>query len=147
MQKTQKVFFKRFDKELPIPSQATAGAAGIDLYARETVTINPQEVALVPLNVGFKLPQGHWVLLAARSSLHKQGVLLANGIGVGDEDYCGDNDEYKAALLNYRSEPVTITRGERIVQMILMSKVLVELEEVEKLGSKDRGGFGTTGKK
>lgn len=139
--------FKRFDKSVPAPLQATPGAAGIDLYARETVTIQPREVALVPLNVALKPPEGHWLLLAARSSLFKKGVQLVNGIGVGDEDYCGDDDEYKAALLNYTNTQVEITKGERIVQVIVMPKVPVQLEELEKMADPNRGGFGSTGKK
>lgn len=72
---------------------------------------------------------------------------MANGIGVGDEDFCGDNDEYHAALLNFTQQPVTIERGDRIVQMIVMPRERVELEVVTKLSGKDRGGFGSTGKK
>lgn len=101
---------------------------------------------MVPLNIALELPKNHWVLMSARSSLHKRGLMMANGIGVGDEDYCGDNDEYRAALLNYTKEPVTIERGERIVQMIVMQREPVEVEIVEKLEGKDRGGFGSTGK-
>jgi len=142
-----KIRIKLFDLELPAPEYKSKKAAALDLYARTTVTIQPGEVGMVPLNVALELPENHWVLMSARSSLHKKGVMMANGIGVGDEDYCGDNDEYRAALLNYTKAPVTIERGERIVQMIVMHREPVELEIVEKLGNKDRGGFGSTGHK
>jgi dUTP pyrophosphatase len=140
-----KIKIKRFDLTLPLPEYKTAGAAAFDLVARETVTIEPQQVVLVPLNIAIQLPADHWALLTARSSLFKKKVLLANGVGVGDTDYCGDNDEYKAPLLNFSNEIVTIEKGERIVQMMILSRERVEFEAVEHLDEKDRGGFGSTG--
>lgn len=142
-----KLTIKLFDSELPAPEYKTEKAAALDLYARVTTVIHPGEVKLVPLNIALQLPKDHWVLMAARSSLFKKGVMMANGIGVGDEDFCGDNDEYHAALLNFTQQPVTIERGDRIVQMIVMPRERVELEVVTKLSGKDRGGFGSTGKK
>jgi dUTP pyrophosphatase len=142
-----KIRLKQFDKELPKPEYKSAKAAAMDLYARETTTIQPGEVQLVPLNVALQVPKNYWVLLSARSSLFKKGVLLANGIGVGDEDFCGDNDEYRAPLLNFTQQPVVIERGERIVQMIVLPRENMELEIVEKLTAPDRGGIGSTGQK
>ena len=142
-----KLKIKRFDKTLPLPEYKTAGAAAFDLVARETVTIEPQTVGMVPMNIAIALPPDHWALVAARSSLHKRGVMMANGIGVGDSDFAGDNDEYRAALLNFTSQVVTIERGERIAQMIILPREKVELIEVGKLGNPDRGGFGSTGRK
>jgi dUTP pyrophosphatase len=144
---TKTLYFKRFDASVPEPVQATQGAAGIDLYARKDTKILPHQVAMVPLNVALKPPTGHWILLAARSSLHKMGLMLVNGIGVGDEDYVGDDDEYKAALLNFTDKPVIVRKGERIVQVIVTQKVPIELVEVEKMSAPNRGGFGSTGKK
>lgn len=140
-----KVKFKRFDTTLPLPEYQSPGAAALDLAARITVTILPHATAKVPLNVAIQLPPHHWVLLAARSSLHKKGLIMANGIGVGDEDYCGDNDEYQAALYNLTDQPVVVERGERITQMIVLPLERVEIEEVDQLDNKDRGSFGTTG--
>ncbi len=142
-----KIQIKRFDKTLPLPEYKTVGAAAFDLVARETTIIEPHQVGLVPLNIAISLPADHWALVSARSSLHKKGVMLANGIGVGDSDFSGDNDEYKAALLNFTDQPVTIERAERIVQMIIMNRKKIELVEVDKLGNPDRGGFGSTGRK
>lgn len=136
---------KLFDNQLPQPTYQTAGAAGFDLYARETVTIEPQKVKLVPLNIAIELPPDHWAMLAARSSLHKKGVLLANGIGVGDQDFCGDNDEYHAALLNFSDQPTIIERGDRIAQLLILPYQKVKLQVVQQLGNEDRGGFGSTG--
>lgn len=142
-----KIKIKRFDTELPMPEYKTSGAAAMDLYARETTTIEPHKVKLVPLNVAIEIPEDHWVWVSARSSLHKKGVLVANGVGVGDFDYSGDEDEYKAALLNFTDEPVTIDRGERIVQMMVLKRERAEIEEVKTLGNNNRGGFGSTGQK
>lgn len=142
-----KVKIKRFDKSLPLPEYKSSGAAAMDLYARETVTIQPHCVGSTPLNIALEIPTDCWVLMSARSSLHKRGVMLANGIGVGDSDFCGDNDEYRAALLNFTNDVVTIERGERICQMKILKRDKVEFEEVKSLGNKNRGGYGSTGRK
>lgn len=142
-----KVLIKQFDTTLPLPEYKTDGAAAIDLYAREETTISAHGVGYVPLNIALQLPENHWVLLSARSSLHKRGLMLANGIGVGDYDYRGDGDEYKAALFNFTDKEVVIERAERICQMIVMQREKVEFQRVEKFETADRGGFGSTGSK
>jgi len=141
-----KVLIKRFDKSLPLPEYKTTGAAAFDLYARQDTVIPAHQVKLVPLNIALQLPADHWALLSARSSLHKMGLMVANGIGVGDYDYRGDNDEYMAALLNFTDQEVVVKKGERVVQMIIMSRERVEFEELDKFETTDRGGFGSTGK-
>ncbi len=140
-----KLKVKRFDKSLPLPEYKTDKAAAIDLYAREDRVISARKVGYVPLNIAIELPRNHWALVVARSSLHKKGLMAANGIGVGDEDYCGDNDEYMAILLNFTDEDVAVKRGERLAQLIVLPREKVEIEEVEELGNKDRGGVGSTG--
>jgi dUTP pyrophosphatase len=140
-----KARIKRFDKTLPLPEYKTSGAAAMDCVARTSVTIAPQKVEYVPLNVALKPPQGHVVLLAARSSLHKRGLMMTNGIGIGDEDFSGNDDEYQTALYNFSDEPVTVTRGDRILQMLILPFDRVEWVEVASLDSVSRGGFGTTG--
>lgn len=140
-----KLKIKRFDQDLPLPEYKTDQAAALDLYARVDTVISPGKIGYAPLNIALELPKGHWALLAARSSLHKKGLMMANGIGVGDEDYCGDNDEYRAILFNFTDQEVVIKRGERIVQLIILSRKKVEIEGVIELGNKDRGGLGSTG--
>ena len=81
-----KVRIKRFDTTLPLPEYKTKGAAGFDLSVRITTTIAPHTVGYVPLNVVIEPPEGHYVALVARSSLHKRGLMPANGFGVGDRD-------------------------------------------------------------
>ena len=141
-----KVKLKRFDKTLPLPVYKTKGAAAFDLFAREKTVIEPHRVNYVPLNIALQLPKNHWVLMSARSSLHKRGVMMANGIGIGDYDYRGDEDEYMAALLNFTDQPVVIEKGERIVQMIILEREQVELEELDKFDANNRGSYGSTGR-
>ncbi len=136
---------KRFDATLPLPEYKTAGAAGLDLVARLDVSIEPQSVGYVPLNIALELPAGYFALIAARSSLHKKGLMLANGIGVGDYDYRGDGDEYVAALYNFLQQTVVVTKGERLVQLLILPVARVEIQEKEVLGNPNRGGFGSTG--
>lgn len=138
---------KRFDKSLPLPEYKTDGAAAFDLYTRETVTIQPGEVVLIPMNVAIQIPKDHFILLANRSSTFKMGITCANGLGIGDSDYCGDNDEYRFSALNYTKEPVTIEKGTRCCQMLVLPVQQMDIQEVDHLENEDRGGFGTTGKK
>lgn len=142
-----KIKIKRFDKSLPMPEYKTKGAAGFDLYSRKEVLIKAGEIGYAPLNIVIDIPATHWAMVSARSSLHKEGLLLANGIGVGDSDFCGDDDEYTATLFNFSKKDVVIEKGQRIAQMLILPYEKVEIEETIKLDNKNRGGFGTTGKK
>ncbi len=141
------VKIKLFEPALPHPEYKTEGAAAFDLYAREDTNIPARGIGYVPLNVALQLPEGYWALVSARSSLHKRGVMLANGIGVGDYDYRGDDDEYLAALYNFTDQDVVIEKGERIVQMIILKRDKVEFVELETFETVNRGGFGSTGRK
>ncbi len=140
-----KVRIRRIDKSLPLPEYKTAGAAGFDFSARVAMTILPKGFAYIPLNVAIEPPEGHMLLLAARSSLHKKGLMLANGVGIGDRDFSGNNDEYKAAVYNFSETPIAIERGDRIAQGIFKRYESAEWHEVDDLENKDRGGFGSTG--
>lgn len=137
---------KRFDPDLALPAYQTAGAAGMDLVARLSVTIAPHQTGEVPLNVGFELPEGYWALVAARSSLHKRGLALANGIGIGDSDYAGPEDEYRAVLLNFTDQAVTVERGDRIAQLLVLPYPRIQWQEVRELQKPSRGGLGSTGR-
>jgi dUTP pyrophosphatase len=128
-----------------MPEYKTKGAAGMDMYVRETVIIPPHATATTTLNVAIKPPQGHFIMLAPRSSLHKRGLMFANSIGIMDEDFCGDADEYKVILYNTTNEAVTVERGDRIAQIIILPYIKAAIEEVESLNSESRGGIGSTG--
>lgn len=140
-----KIKIKRFDKSLPLPKYQTAGAAALDLLAREGIEIPAGGTKLVPVNFAIELPPGYFALVAARSSLHRKGLTLANGIGIGDSDYRGDQDEYHTALLNFSQKTVTVKKGERLAQLIVLPRPEVEWIEVEHLEHTNRGGFGSTG--
>lgn len=142
-----KIRIKRFEKDLPLPKYHTEGAAGFDLTARAAMTIAPGAVAYVPLNVVVETPPDHFLLIAARGSTHKRGLMLVNGVGIGDSDFCGEDDEYMAALWNFTDAPVTVERGDRIAQGIFVPFTRGEWEEVEQMENKTRGGFGSTGTK
>lgn len=141
-----KIKIKRFDKDLPLPIYKTPGSVALDCVAREQTVIAPKELAYIPLNVAIKPPEGHFILMAPRSSLHTRGLMLPNSVGVFDEDFSGNEDEYKAAVYNFTDKPVIIERGERVTQLIVLPYVRAEWEEVDLMDTPTRGGFGSTGK-
>lgn len=136
---------RRLDKDLPLPEFHTTGATCFDLCARVDTVIEPHAFGRIPLNVAIAPPAGHWILLAVRSSTHKTGLIPANGLGIMDEDFAGDNDEYQLLVHNITDEPVTVTRGTRIAQATVLPKLDLTITEVEHLAAPDRGGMGTTG--
>lgn len=140
------ITIKRIDKDLPLPQYHTSGAAAFDFYSRETLTIEAKTVARIPSNFIIATPTGYFLMVAARSSLaSKKGLMLANGIGIIDSDYCGENDEILISVYNFTDQPVVVERGERIAQGTFVKIEQGIWEEVEKMTSKDRGGFGSTG--
>lgn len=141
-----RIKIKRFDKELPLPAYQTSGAVAMDLSARLETTVPPKELVLIPLNIALEIPEGYFALMAPRSSLPKRGLMAANSIGIFDQDFKGDNDEYRFAAYNYTDQEVIVEKGERIAQLLFIQINKVELDEVESLGHTDRGGFGSTGK-
>src|SRR3989344_4137869 len=142
---TMKVRIKRIDKSLPLPEYKTSGAVAFYFAARVSMTILPKGVVRIPMNIALEPPEGYFLMVAARSSLHKKGLMLANGVGIGDRDFSGNKDEYMAALYNFTDHEVPVERGERLMQGIFKQYGKAEWEEVDDLGNKDRGGFGTTG--
>lgn len=138
---------KRFDKTIPLPAHATERAAAFDLTARARIEIPPQKVGYVPLNIACETPDGYFLLLAARSSTHRKGLMLANGVGIGDPDFSGNGDEYTAAYFNFMDKPVIVEAGERIAQGIFVKLERPEWDEVDTLENPTRGGFGSTGTK
>ena len=95
----------------------------------------------------MEIPKRTFVILVARSSTYKRGLITANGIGIGDEDFKGDNDEYMFLVYNPTDEDVLVEKGDRVAQIILMNLERVDIEEVDHLDNIDRGGLGSTGKK
>lgn len=117
----------------------------IDLRAAETIKLKKGEFRMIPLGVAMKLPKGYEALMAPRSSTFKRhGILLANSIGVIDESYCGNDDEWHfPALAMIRT---IIRKNDRICQFrIIRHQPDVELVEVHDLDNPNRGGLGSTG--
>ncbi|KXK07828.1 MAG: Deoxyuridine 5'-triphosphate nucleotidohydrolase [Microgenomates bacterium OLB22] len=142
------VSIKRIDKDLPLPAYQTDGAAAFDLNSRVDIDVPREGVTVIPLGIVVDIPDGHVGLLFARSSLPgKKGLMVANGVGVIDADFCGDNDELGLAVINISSSVVKVEKGERLAQMIILPIDRVSLQEVSRMSGKDRGGFGTTGRK
>jgi dUTP pyrophosphatase len=137
----------RLDESLPLPRYHTPQSVGLDLAARASITIPPHTVAKVPLGVLIEPPQGYWTMLVPRSSLHKKGLLPANGVGIIDPDFCGPGDEYQALLYNGTDYLVTIERGERIMQAVFLPTHQPKITEqtVQANTKTARGGLGSTG--
>ncbi|MDE0184669.1 MAG: dUTP diphosphatase [Candidatus Poribacteria bacterium] len=140
-----KVNIKRVDMNLPLPQYATAGSVGFDLVCRESVAIEPRTLGLVPANVIVETPPGYMLMVTLRSSTpRKRGLLIPHGVGVIDQDYCGEDDEVKIQIYNFSEQTVTIQRGDRIAQAIFVRVDQVDWMEVSETHSKTRGGFGST---
>lgn len=134
-------------RDLPLPSAASAGSAGLDLAAaiEEDLVLRPGERVLVPTGFVLEIPPGFEGQVRPRSGLAwKHGVTLANAPGTIDSDYRG---EVKVILAHLGDAPLTIARGDRIAQLVVARVERVEWEEAEALDDTDRGegGFGSTG--
>jgi dUTP pyrophosphatase len=140
-----KVAIKRIDPTLPLPLYATAGSVGFDLYCREDTEIMPRQLARIPANIIVRTPPGYMLLITMRSSTaRRKGLLIPNGVGVVDQDYCGEGDELQVSVYNFRDEAVFVRYGERIAQGIFVPIMRVAWQEVAEMGQA-RGGFGSTG--
>lgn len=137
----------RLDPDLPLPSYARPGDAGLDLRAREAVVLGAHGGrALVPTGVAVAIPAGHAGLILPRSGLAlHHGVSVLNGPGLIDAGY---RDELKVLLVN--TDPThafEIHRGDRIAQLMVIPIPEVHLLDVEALDGENRGGgFGHTGR-
>jgi len=141
-----KVVVHRLRPDVPLPAYQTSGAAGFDLASSEDLTVEPGAIALVPTGLVIGVPDGHFLGVFARSSTPlKRGLMVANGVGVVDSDYCGPSDEIRIQVLNISREPVTIRRGDRIAQGLILACVRAEWDETDTPDAPSRGGFGSTG--
>ena len=118
----------------------------IDLRAAKEYHLKAGEFALIDLGVSVKLPEGYEMITAPRSSTFKNyGLIQSNGIGVVDESYCGDGDVLKMPV--YATRDTVVHVNDRICQFrIVKNQPKITFDEVEHLSSKNRGGWGSTGK-
>lgn len=118
----------------------------IDLRAAETVDMEPMEFKLIPLGIAMQLPAGYEAHVIPRSSTFKNfGIIQANSMGLIDESYCGDNDQWYFPAIALRK--TTIRTNDRICQFRIMKhQPQIEFREVDNLNNESRGGIGSTGK-
>ena len=133
--------------DLPLPSYATEGAAGMDLLAAvmSPITIPPGGRMLVPTGLRIAIPRGHELQVRPRSGLAlKNGIVLPNSPGTIDEDYRG---ELGVIVMNAGDAPFTVERGMRIAQAVIAPVLRAAWREVAELPDTARGtgGFGSTG--
>jgi len=130
---------------LPLPARQTDGSAGYDVCsAQADFTLQPMERRLVPTGLALAIPPGFEAQVRPRSGL-KHGLTLPNTPATIDSDYRG---ELMVAVINLGTEPVTVTRGMRIAQLVFQRVEAVDLVEVPELPQSGRGGggFGSTGR-
>jgi len=132
---------------LPLPRYATGRSAGADLFAAvdEPLTIGPGERALVPTGLVVAIPEGYEGQVRPRSGLAlRHGVTVANAPGTIDADYRG---EVRVLLVNLGDAPFTVSRGDRIAQLVIAPVARVTFVEATFSLRTDRGsgGFGSTG--
>ena len=116
----------------------------IDLRIAETVELKKDEFKLLPLGIAVKLPEGYEAHIVPRSSTYKNfGIIQTNHMGVVDESYCGDGDQWYMPA--YALRDTAIKKGDRVCQFRIMKKQPeLEFIEVDHLDGADRGGFGST---
>jgi dUTP pyrophosphatase len=140
------VQIRRLDPKLPLPAYAHHGDAGADLLTAVDVTIDPGERVMVPTGVALALPEGYAGFVHPRSGLAARcGLSIVNAPGTIDSGYRG---EIKVVLVNLDPhEPVTLSRGDRIAQLVVQRVETVSFVEVDTLPATARGdgGYGSTG--
>ena len=140
------LLIQRLDKDLPLPKYAKPGDAGIDIYSRIDIVLEPGERTLVPTGIAIALPNGFAAFVHPRSGLAmKHGLTLVNAPGTIDAAYRG---EVQVILINHDPKsPISLKRGDRIAQLVIQRVESAHLVEVENLPGTERGegGFGSTG--
>lgn len=137
---------KYFSQEIEKLRYIDGKSDWIDLRAAKEMQILKGEFALIPLGVAMQLPKGYEAHVAPRSSTYKNfGILQANSMGIIDESYCGDTDQWYFPAIAMRDTVIHV--NDRICQFRIMEhQPKIVFEEQEHLEGEDRGGFGSTGK-
>lgn len=141
-----RLLITRLDPELALAAYEHLGDAGLDLRARQGVSLAPGQRALVPTGVAIALPPGFAAFVHARSGLAlRAGLGVVNGPGVIDAGYRG---EIGVILINHDPcNPIEVLRGDRIAQLVVQPVAHALVDEVSELPGSHRGsgGFGSTG--
>jgi len=131
--------------DLPLPTRATPGSAGIDISSNITTTVKKGGRTLIPTGIKIALPFGYEAQLRPRSGLAlKHGITVLNTPGTIDADYRG---ELHVLLINHGDVDFEITRGDRIAQLVIAKVEMIDFTEVDDLSDTQRGagGYGSTG--
>jgi dUTP pyrophosphatase len=142
-----RIAVRKLDPDLPLPSYAHAGDAGLDLFAAEDVQLAPGQRAVVRTGIALAMPEGYAGFVQARSGRAiADGLGIVNAPGLVDSGYRG---EIKVIAINLdATRPLQLRRGDRIAQLVVLRVEQVELEEVAELPVTERGerGHGSTGR-
>jgi dUTP pyrophosphatase len=135
---------KKLTPDAILPSYSHPGDAGINMFANETVTIEPGQAVKIKSGIAMEIPEGYVGLMWDRSGLSTNHRLKSLG-GVIDSSYRGES---LYGLINLGTEPYTVEKGHKVVQMLIQKVESVEIVEVDTLPdtSRGEGGFGSTGK-
>jgi dUTP pyrophosphatase len=138
-------------KDVPLPQRKTAGSAGWDVCAAETVDLKPGEVTLVSTGLIVEIPAGYHLRVYMRSGLaSREQVTMINAVGIIDSDYCGPDDIIKIPLILHGKKSLRIEKGERIAQFVFARNAFSDIRWDEQDGAdfhgENRGGFGSTGR-
>ncbi|MCC8138793.1 MAG: dUTP diphosphatase [Lachnospiraceae bacterium] len=142
----QKIKIKYFSEEIEKLTYIEGKSDWIDLRAAQEISMKQGEFRLIPLGVAMQLPEGYEAHVVPRSSTYKNfGILQTNSMGLIDESYCGDNDQWFFPALAMRDTVIHV--NDRICQFRIMEhQPQIVFEETEHLKGSDRGGFGSTGR-
>ena len=151
MDKPVEIKFKKLRKQLnhiPLPSYATKGSSGLDIYAAldKPVTVSHGAIEMVPTNISVEIPDGYEIQVRPRSGLAaKHGIGILNSPGTIDSDYRG---EIKIIIINFGKEDFIIHPAERVAQLVVSKVYKAKFVETEDLNNTKRGegGFGHTGR-
>ena len=142
-----KVKIKLFtdDASFRAPVQSTPGSAGWDIHALDDVNIPPMEMKILRAGFGLQVPAGYYISIVPRSSYGKKKIMISNSPATIDSDYTG---EISVMIYNTSMDFFSISKGDRIAQMILLKYNEIEFDFVQEfdLTSRGDGGFGSTGK-
>lgn len=142
----QKIKIKYFSEEIEKLIYIEGKSDWIDLRAAQEISMKAGEFRLIPLGVAMQLPEGYEAHVVPRSSTYKNfGILQTNSMGLIDESYCGDNDQWFFPALAMRDTVIHV--NDRICQFRIMEhQPQIVFEEEARLEGSDRGGFGSTGR-
>ena len=143
-----KILFKKFDKNIKLPTYKTSGSSGVDLVAhtKYKIIINPGKTAMIPTGIAVAIPKNYEMQIRPRSGLAaKNGISVLNTPGTIDSDYRG---EIKIILINLSKKTFIVKSGDRVAQMVLCPIAKSIFKQVINLPKtvRGKGGFGSTGK-